>query len=106
MNASRCTQQRQRGVLRWLSLITIGVLGLPAQAEFKVGAEIPGFSLKTSEGKSVEVRQMDGALTVQVDDERGLPKALIIHLLQPDCLQCRAQLQALCGWCVSRPATR
>jgi peroxiredoxin len=66
-----------------------------ARAEFTVGAELPAFSLKTVDGKTVGVHQANGALSVQLGDERMQPRALIIHLLQPDCLQCQAQLQAL-----------
>jgi peroxiredoxin len=76
--------------------LIVGVwMGAPARAEFSVGDEIPGFSLKTTDGKAVEVRRADEKLTVQLGDERIQPKAVVIHLLQPDCPQCRAQLQAL-----------
>jgi hypothetical protein len=51
--------------------------------------------MKTADGRVVEVQRANSVLTVQIGDERVQPKALVIHLLQPDCLQCRAQLQAL-----------
>lgn len=73
----------------------VGVATGAARADFTVGAEVPAFSLKAADGKAVELRRDKGTLTVQLGDERIHPKALVIHLLQPDCLQCRAQLQAL-----------
>jgi peroxiredoxin len=60
-----------------------------------VGAEVPAIALKSADGKSVDLQRTDGAVSVQLGDERVSPKALIIHLLQPDCLQCRRQLEAL-----------
>lgn len=67
----------------------------PARAEFEPGAELPPIALKTTDAQSLDVRLTDGALTVKVDEERSQPKALVIHLLQPDCPQCRAQMRAL-----------
>ncbi len=66
-----------------------------AHAEFKVGAEIPPFSLKTAAGQAIELERMNGAVTMQLGDERLRPRAIVLHLLQPDCLQCRNQLEAL-----------
>jgi peroxiredoxin len=76
-------------------LALVGVAMPAARADFKVGAEIPAFSLKSADGQPIELLRSDGALVIQIGQERTTPKALIIHLLQPDCLQCRAQIQAL-----------
>lgn len=95
MNSSGRADQRVRDVLRCLAIIVAGVLPAPALAEFTVGAEVPAISLKTTDGKTVEIRRTDGSLTAQIGEERTQPKAVVIHLLQPDCPQCRAQLQAL-----------
>ncbi|MBI4718859.1 MAG: redoxin domain-containing protein [Planctomycetes bacterium] len=96
MNGYRRRKPGTRGVLRAATpLLVAGALAAPSQAEFTVGAEVPALTLQTAAGKTVEVRRTDGTLTVQFDDERMQPKVLVIHLLQPDCLQCRAQLQAL-----------
>ncbi|MEW6250984.1 MAG: redoxin domain-containing protein [Planctomycetota bacterium] len=76
-------------------MAAMGLGSISARADFKVGVEIPAFSMKTADDTVVEVQRANSALTVQIGDERVQPKALIIHLLQPDCLQCRAQLQAL-----------
>lgn len=66
-----------------------------ARADFTVGAQVPAFSLKPVDGMVVEIHRADSALTMQLGEERLRARALVIHLLQPDCLQCRAQLQAL-----------
>jgi len=96
MTMPNCTGHSARDALRALVLVAaLGVATPLARAEFTVGAEVPTFSLKTADGKTVELRRDDGALTVRLGDERIEPKAIIIHLLQPDCLQCRAQLEAL-----------
>ena len=85
-----------RGALCVTAIVAaIGLGSISARADFKAGAEMPAFSMKTADGKVVEVQRAESALTVQIGDERMQPKALVIHLLQPDCLQCRAQLQAL-----------
>lgn len=78
-----------------VALLSANAFAPSARAEFTVGAEIPAFSLKTTAGKSVEIQRTDGSLMLQLGDERMQPKAVVIHLLQPDCPQCRAQLQAI-----------
>lgn len=96
MSVCRRTDRRAHNALRAMVLLAVaGALSAPAQGEFTVGAEVPPISLKTTDGKPVEIRRADGVLTVQVGEERVQPKALVIHLLQPDCPQCRAQLQGL-----------
>lgn len=95
MSSCTPTDHRARDALRWLTIIVAGALAVPVHAEFTVGAEIPPISLKTTGGKPVEIRRADGSLTVRFGDQREQPKAVVIHLLQPDCPQCRAQLQAM-----------
>ncbi len=96
MNACRRTDQCARDALRLIVLLVVaGASAAPARAEFTVGAEIPTISLKMTDGKAVEIRQADGGIAAQIGEKRMQPKAMLIHLLQPDCPQCRAQLQAL-----------
>lgn len=96
MDGDRLRKPTCRRVPGLVTLLVIAAAGAgPVHAEFTVGDEVPAFSLKTTDGGTVELRRDDGMLTVRIGDERITPKALIIHLLQPDCLQCRAQLQAL-----------
>lgn len=96
MNACRrADHDRVHDAMRWITLIAVAALAGPVRAEFKVGAEVPAFSLKAADGKTVEVQRTDDALHVEFGEQRVRPTALVIHLLQPDCLQCRAQLQAL-----------
>lgn len=66
-----------------------------AAAEFTVGSEVPGFSLRTADDKPFTLERIAGELRLTHDGKSEKPKLLAIHLLQPDCLQCRAQLKAL-----------
>lgn len=96
MNICRGTDRRARDALWAMVLVAVvGALSAPAQAEFSVGADVPAISLKTTDGEVVEIRRTDAGLAAQIGEDRTQPKALVIHLLQPDCPQCRAQLQAL-----------
>ncbi len=84
----------RRAAIACAALMT-GFTTTAVRAEFAVGARIPAFSLKTSDGKPVAVALASGAIQLTQDDDAEAPKVLAIHLLQPDCLQCRAQLKAL-----------
>jgi peroxiredoxin len=66
-----------------------------ARAEFKVGAELPDFSLPAVDGKAVTLARSDGRLQLMIDQQAQKPSVLAVHLLQPDCLQCRVQLKEL-----------
>ncbi|HBI43746.1 MAG TPA: hypothetical protein DDY78_12975 [Planctomycetales bacterium] len=69
--------------------------GTPARAEFKVGAELPEFSLKAADGTPFSLQRKQNQMGVVNGDKRTEPKALVLHLFQPDCLQCQAQLKEL-----------
>jgi len=85
-----------RDRLHTLVLLTaVGAAAQSARADFTVGAEVPDFSLTSADGTAVTLQRDNAALMVHVGRERLTPKALVIHLLQPDCLQCRAQLEVL-----------
>jgi len=75
--------------------IVFGLTASVARAEFTVGASIPAFSLQTPDGKTVALERASGAIQISRNGQSEKPKVLAIHLLQPDCLQCRAQLKAL-----------
>jgi peroxiredoxin len=67
-----------------------------ARAEFKVGAPLPDFSLKTADDDATFSLQIKkGQLLVTQDDQQLEAKVLVLHLFQPDCLQCQAELKAL-----------
>ena len=68
----------------------------PVRAEFKVGAELPEFSLKAAEnGWTFSLQRKQEQVIVTADKKRLEPKALVLHLFQPDCLQCQDQDKAL-----------
>jgi len=69
--------------------------GAKARAEFTVGAEVPAFSLRTSDGRTISIERDGEAIQLKLEGESSTPPVLAVHLLQPDCLQCRMQLKAL-----------
>lgn len=83
-----------RAVVAW-AVITIGFTTSAVRAEFTVGSTIPPFSLKAPDDRLVALELVSGAIQLSRDSTTDTPKVLAIHLLQPDCLQCRAQLKAL-----------
>jgi hypothetical protein len=66
-----------------------------ARAEFTAGAVLPEFSLSSAEGSSFSLTKQGDQMRVTVDGKMLAPRILVVHLFQPDCLQCQAQLQAL-----------
>ena len=80
-----------------LAVLTAAVLlgGGPARAEFKVGAELPEFSLKAADGTPFSLQRKQDQIVIVNGDKRIEPKAMVLHLFQPDCLQCQAQLKEL-----------
>lgn len=95
MDSIKRARSRAHRILIATLLFGMIAWAVPARAEFKVGAELPVISLKTTDGQSIEIRRADGTLTVQLGEQRSQPKAIVIHLLQPDCPQCRAQIREL-----------
>src|SRR5689334_18611815 len=75
-----------------LALVTAASWVSPAaRAEFKVGAKLPEFSLKTADGATLSLqRKEEGQVVVTQATTQLKPKVLLIHLFQPDCLQCQA----------------
>lgn len=86
-------------VARALSLLGAPLLLGPAvgaaRAEFTVGSVVPAFSLQTPDEMTTTFKLASGVAQLTRDGKSEMPKLLAIHLLQPDCLQCRAQLKAL-----------
>lgn len=78
-----------------LVALVLGAGALSARAEFAVGSEVPAFSLRTADGKTVALESIAGSLRLTHDGKSEVPRLVAIHLLQPDCLQCRAQLKGL-----------
>ncbi len=83
------------------SLIVMALTALlasaTARAEFKPGDIVPAFSLEAADGLPLSVTRREGNVFLIHGTKRLRPKLLVIHLLQPDCLQCRAQMRALEG---------
>ena len=70
--------------------------GNAVRAEFKVGTRLPEFSLKTGvDGSTYSFRPEGQQMGLIHGDKRDTPKVLVVHLFQPDCLQCQAQMKAL-----------
>ncbi|HEX6811605.1 MAG TPA: redoxin domain-containing protein [Planctomycetota bacterium] len=60
-----------------------------------VGDRIPPIRLKTTAGENGRLAAEGGALTLDVAGKQTNPKVLLVHFLQPDCLQCEAEARAL-----------
>ena len=91
-------RRRQHGgwVMMGVSALYFSAFCTPAaRAEFTVGSALPDFSLPATDGITVELKRAEGALVLKTSAGETKPAAVVIHLLQPDCLQCRAQLTAL-----------
>lgn len=86
-------EDRRRFLL--CSVLMLGLFARAVRAEFTVGSEVPAFSLQTPDGKTVSLERRSGEAQLTSDGKSEKPKLLAVHLLQPDCLQCRAQLKSL-----------
>ncbi len=84
---------------KWTRLVVVLAVGAfggtRAWAEFTVGSTLPKVSLPSTDGTQVDLTIADGALSLKGSSGDSKPAALVVHLLQPDCLQCRAQLKEL-----------
>jgi len=77
-------------------VLAFGVFGgTLAQAEFTVGSTLPMVSLPATDGMQVDLTVVDGAMSLKRSSSDAKPAAIVVQLLQPDCLQCRAQLNEL-----------
>ena len=96
MPISRPPWGRRVAALHASLALAIALLPLsPARGEFTVGDGIAAFSLPAADGQMVALERADDKLTLMRGDEKTPLNVLAIHLLQPDCLQCHAQLKAL-----------
>jgi peroxiredoxin len=66
-----------------------------ARAEFKPGDVVPAFSLHSPDGAPFSLARRQGKVVLTKGTMTLVPKVLLIHLFQPDCLQCQAQMRAL-----------
>ena len=78
-----------------LALTAALALTDPARAEFKPGDVLPQFSLEASDGSTFSLSEEDGRLVAKLGAKLVEPQVMLVHLFQPDCLQCQAQLQVL-----------
>lgn len=76
-------------------MVAAALAGPSVRAEFEVGSALPGVSLPAVDGSRVEMQVANGALALKMGANEVKPAAVVVHLLQPDCLQCRAQLTEL-----------
>jgi len=83
----------------WKTLVLVLAVGFVSgrhvRAEFTVGSTLPKVSLPSTDGTQVDLVVADGVMSLKGSSGDPKPAALVVHLLQPDCLQCRAQLEAL-----------
>jgi peroxiredoxin len=79
-----------------VSIVVVILINQPIKgADFKTDQVIPDFSLPTPDGSSLSIKTEKGQISIAQSNTVVKPKVLIIHLFQPDCLQCQTQMQAL-----------
>src|SRR5438132_12563086 len=93
-------QDPRRSAAGWLALsllIAAALLGSStlARGEFKIRGKMPALSLKSVDGATFALERKQGRVVVTQGAMTSEPKVLVLHLLQPDCLQCEAQVQEL-----------
>ncbi len=94
MSMSVCKRE-MKSLNVFVVLLVIGFDAEMARAEFKVGERLPTVSLQATEGIQIDLVSKDGALILKQSTTESKPAAVVVQLLQPDCLQCRAQLKEL-----------
>ena len=65
------------------------------RADFKPGDVVPSFTLQAADGLPFSFGRRQGEVLLNQGGKSVKSRVVIIHLFQPDCLQCRAQLGAL-----------
>ena len=77
-------------------VLAVGFLGgTLVRAEFTVGSTLPKISLPSTDGAQIDLIVANGAVSLTQSSGDTRPAAVVVYLLQPDCLQCRAQLKEL-----------
>jgi hypothetical protein len=71
------------------------LLAAGAFGQMEAGEPLPPFELTLADGSPLRVAVEGGRITVHRGDRVEQPRALMVHFLQPDCLQCQAQLRAM-----------
>lgn len=81
----------------WVALNIVAVLIAcgPASAQISTGKVLPTLKAEDIDGTKIEIAADSGRLSVRRGSATEHPRALAVHLFQPDCLQCQAQLKAL-----------
>lgn len=96
--ASSLSPRRLRTLITAMvvALAALVLSGNPANgAEFKIGQVISDFSLPNPEGSLLSLKTDKGQSIITYDNKVITSVVTIIHLFQPDCLQCQTQMQAL-----------
>jgi len=93
-------QGGRRWAVRSVTALFVGACvlsgGIPdVWAEFKPGAELPEFTLRTADGMPCALQRKRGQVVITQGTKEREPKLLVLHLFQPDCLQCQAEMKAL-----------
>lgn len=69
--------------------------GRTVLAQAEVGDPLPELKVELVDGTALTIGTEEGRLLARRGATIERPKAIAIHFLQPDCLQCRAQLRTL-----------
>jgi peroxiredoxin len=71
------------------------LLSAGAFGQIEVGEALPALRLTTADGSTLRIAVEGGQIFVHRGTTTDHPKALMVHFLQPDCLQCQAQAKAM-----------
>jgi peroxiredoxin len=69
--------------------------GGSGRAEFKVDDALPGTTIKDKSDVLFSLKREEGQVAITVNKDTTKPKVVVLHLFQPDCLQCQDQAKAL-----------
>jgi peroxiredoxin len=83
--------------MAFLTVVAVPLLrgDLVVAAQTAAREAIPEFSLKTTAGGTFSLRREDGQIRIAHDEVDAKPRVLIVHFLQPDCLQCQSEVKTL-----------
>jgi peroxiredoxin len=66
-----------------------------ALGQIEAGQALPSLSLALTDGTTLQVAVEGGKVAVLRGGKPEAPRAVMVHFLQPDCLQCQAQLKPM-----------
>jgi hypothetical protein len=82
-------------MIRIVSFLGLVLFAADAFGQIEAGEALPAIELTLTDGAALRVAVEAGRVAVHRGGSVEQPRALMVHFLQPDCLQCQAQLKAM-----------